>query len=183
MDPWDRPTFLRHLVSALGRGVLIAIVLPLLPAIFLAYSLPATLALIGSGLVLEYGAAPAGLVLGLPPLFVFYVLMCTETGIFLGLFDIFDTIGHTSPRVAGFLDRTKEFVHRHSLAEKYGILGLVPCEVIVGVYANAPVSWVLGWKKYPALLITMAAYSVCLVITILAAVGFFQAFFPGVVHP
>jgi hypothetical protein len=183
METWDRITFLHHIVAALGKGVLIAIILPFLPAVLFGYSLTATLALIGSGLVLEYGAAPVGLTLGLSPVVVFYVLMCTETGIFLGLFDIFDTIGHTSPRVAGFLERTREFIHHHSLAERYGILGLIPGEIIVGVYANAPVAWVLGWKKYPALLITMAAYVVCLVISILATVGFFQTFFPGLVHP
>jgi len=183
MKIWDRTTFLQHIASALGRGILIAIILPILPALLLGYSLTSTLALIGSGFVVEYGAAPVGLALGLSPLFVFYVLMCTETGIFLGLFDIFDTIGHTSPAVAGFLDRTREFTHRHSLAERYGIVGLVPCEIIVGVYANAPVSWVLGWHEYKSLLITMAAYVPCLVLTILASVGLLQVYFPGLVHP
>src|SRR5512145_3024225 len=152
MDFWDRTTFIRHIVAALGRGVLIAIILPLIPAIFFGYSLTSTLALIGSGLVIEYGAAPVGIALGLPTLFVFYVLMCTEIGIFIGLFDIFDTIGHTSKPVADFLGQSREFTHRHELAERYGILGLIPCEIIVGVYANAPVSWLLGWNKYKSLL-------------------------------
>jgi hypothetical protein len=183
METWDRATFLRHIVSALGRGVLVAIIFPLLPVILFGIPLMPTLALIGSGLVIEYGAAPVGIALGLPPLFVLYALMCTETGIFLGLFDIFDTIGHTSEPVAGFLERSREFIHRHSLAERYGILGLIPCEILLGVYINAPVSWVLGWKEYPSLIITMAAYGVCLVITILATVGLLSGYFPGLVHP
>jgi hypothetical protein len=183
MEAWDRATTLRHITAALGKGIFIAVLLPILSAILFGIPLMPTLALIGSGLIIEYGAAPVGITLGLSPLFVFYVLMCTETGIFLGLFDIFDTIGHTSAPVAGFLDRTRESVHRHSLTERYGILGLIPCEIIIGVYANAPVSWVLGWRKDHSLIITMAAYGVCLILTILATVGLLQAYFPGLVHP
>ena len=182
MDLWDRATTLRHITAALGRGIFVAILLPLLPVILFGIPLMPTLALIASGLVIEYGAAPVGITLGLPPLMFFYVLMCTETGIFLGLFDIFTTIGHSSARVAGFLEGTKEFVHRHSLAGRYGILGLIPCEVLLGVYINAPVSWVLGWNEYKSPLITMAAYVVCLVITILATMGVLQMYFPGMVH-
>jgi hypothetical protein len=182
MEIWDRATFLRHIMAALGRGIFIAIILPLLPVIIFGIPLMPTLALIASGLVIEYGAAPVGLALGLPPLVVFYVLMCTETGIFLGLFDIFDTIGHSSPRVAAFLDNSREFVHRHALAERYGILGLIPCEVLLGVYINAPASWVLGWRKDYSLLITMVAYVLCLLVTILATAGLLQMYFPGLVH-
>jgi hypothetical protein len=169
-------------MAALGKGIFIAIILPLLPVIIFGIPLMPTLALIASGLVIEYGAAPVGLALGLPPLVVFYVLMCTETGIFLGLFDIFDTIGHSSPRVAAFLDNSRKFVHQHALAERYGILGLFPCEVLLGVYINAPASWVLGWRRDYSLLITMAAYVLCLIITILATGGLLQMYFPGLVH-
>ncbi len=182
MELWDRYLFLRHIAAALARGVFIAIVLPLLPVLLFGYSLMPTLALIGSGFLLEYGAAPVGIALGLPPLFVFWVLMCTECGIFLGLFDIFDSIGHTWPPVARFLEKTRQFVHTSSLAERYGILGLIPCEIIIGVYANAPVSWVLGWPRYRSLAFTMAGYIPSLVLTILATVGLLGLYFPGLVH-
>jgi hypothetical protein len=183
MDFWNRSTFLRHIGAALGRGVLIAIVLPLLPVLFFGLPLMPTLILIGTGFVVEYGAAPVGLTLGLPPVFVFYVLTCTETGIFLGLFDIFDTIGHTSAPVAGFLEKTRQLLHDNALAERYGILGLIPCEILIGVYANAPVAWLLGWREDHSLTLTMAAYLVALAVTILATAGLLQMYFPGLVHP
>ena len=83
MEFWDRYLFLRHIAAALVRGVVIAIVLPLVPALLFGYPLVPTFALIGSGFLLEYGAAPVGIALGLSPLFVFWVLVCTEIGIFL----------------------------------------------------------------------------------------------------
>ncbi|MGA2122667.1 MAG: hypothetical protein ABSG49_11620 [Methanoregula sp.] len=182
MESWDRHTFPRHIGAALGKGVLIALILPLLPVLFLGFPLAPTLALIGSGLLIEYGAAPVGLAFGLPPLFVFYVLMCTETGLFLGLFDIFDTIGHTYAPVTRFLEKTRQAGHQSAAVERYGILGLIPCEIIIGVYANAPVSWVLGWPKYRSLLFTMAGYVPSLILTILATIGLLGIYFPGLVH-
>jgi len=179
MELWNRYIFLQHIVVALARGMLIAIVLPLIPAVIFGYPLLPTLAVIGSGFLLEYGAAPVGIALGLTPLFVFWVLMCTEIGIFLGLFDIFDSIGHTSPPVAGFLEKSRHFIQKFSLAERYGILGLIPCEIIIGVYANAPVSWVLGWHKYRSLALTMAGYIPSLVLTILVSIGLLGMTFPG----
>jgi hypothetical protein len=183
MEFWDRYLFLRHIAAALARGVSVALVLPLLSVLLLKEPLMPTLALIGSGFVIEFGAAPVGIALGLSPLFVFWVLMCTEIGIFIGLFDIFDAVGHTWHPAADFLVRTKQFIHRHSLADRYGILGLVPCEILIGVYANAPVSWVLGWPKVRSLLFTMAGYVPCLILTILATNGLLTLYFPGVVHP
>lgn len=182
MEFWDRYLFLRHIAAALARGVFIAIVLPLVPVLLFGYPLLPALVLIGSGFLLEYGAAPVGIGLGLTPLFVFWVLMCTETGIFLGLFDIFDSIGHTSPPVAGFLEKTRHFTDTSSLVRKYGIFGLIPCEIIVGVYANTPVSWVLGWPRYRSLAFTMAGYIPSLILTILATVGLLGMSFPGLVH-
>jgi uncharacterized membrane protein len=182
MEFWDRYLFLRHIVAALARGIIIAIVLPLLPVLLFGYPLMPAIALVSSGLLLEYGAAPVGLALGLTPVFVFWVLMCTECGIFLGLFDIFDSVGHTWPPVARLLEKTRQVVHRYSLAERYGIVGLIPCEIIIGVYANAPASWVLGWDKYRSLAFTMAGYIPSLVLTIFATIGLLGRFFPGLVH-
>ena len=182
MEFWDRYLFLKHIAAALARGVFIAIVLPLIPVLLFGYSLMPTLALIGSGFLLEYGAAPVGIALGLSPLFVIWVLVCTETGIFLLLFDIFDSVGHTWPPVAGLLETTRQFIHRHSFAERYGILGLVPCEIIIGVYANTPVSWVLGWNRYRSLAFTMIGYIPCLILTVLATIGLIGMYFPGMVH-
>jgi len=179
MEPWDRGTSLRHIGRALGRGVACALVLPLIPAFLLGYSLSSTLALVGSGLLIEYGAAPVGIALGLPPVFVFYVLVCTETGIFLCLFDIFDTIGHTWEPAIRLLEKTRQLVHQSAIVERYGILALGPSAILFGVYINAPAAWVLGWREEYALFLTMAAYGLALTVTIFLTVGLFQVYLPG----
>ena len=181
MELWDRSTFIRHIVAALGRGVLVAVIFPLVPVLLFGIPLAPTLALIGSGLLIEYGAAPVGIALGLSPLFVFYVLMCTETGIFLGLFDIFDTIGNTYEPAKRFLETSRQYVHQSASVERYGILALIPCVVLLGVYVNAPASWVLGWREDHALLITLAAYCGALVITIILTIGVIRMNLPGLV--
>jgi len=181
MELWDRNTSLRHIAKALGRGIFCALVLPLVPVFLFGLPLSPALALIGSGLLIEYGAAPVGIALGLSPLFIFYVLMCTEIGIFLGLFDIFDTIGHTYEPVTRFLENTRKTVFQSATIERYGILALVPSEILLGVYINAPAAWVLGWREDHALVLTMAAYCLALVITIFLSIGLFQVYLPGMV--
>jgi uncharacterized membrane protein len=183
MQFWDSTTFLKKTGAALGRGVLLILVFPILPAILLGYSLTATLAMIGASLLIESTAAPVGIALGLSPYFVFYVLVCTESGIFLCLYDIFDTIGHTSPRVAGFLEKSRHVADGSPTVKKYGILGLIPLEIVLGVYANAPVAWVLGWREDHSLLLTLAGYLPQLIITIAICVGLISLNIPGLVNP
>jgi len=168
--------FLQKIAGALGRCVLLAVVLPLVPVLLFGLPPAPALALITGGFLIEYGAAPIGIALGLPPLFVFYVLICTETGIFLGLFDIFATIGKTSAPVARFLEKTHQLARSSEVTEKYGILGLVPCEILLGVYICAPLSWVMGWREYLSLAITIAGYCAALILTILATIGLLGVF-------
>jgi len=182
MESWDSATILKKTGAALGRGILLILIFPLVPAILLGYSLAGTLAMIGTSLLLESTAAPVGIALGLSPYFVFYVLVCTESGIFLCLYDIFDTIGHSSPRVAAFLAKSRHVADSSPAVKKYGILGLVPLEILIGVYANAPVAWVLGWREDHSLLLTLIGYLPQLIITIAICMGLLSINLPGLVH-
>jgi uncharacterized membrane protein len=183
MELWDKSTFLRHITAALGRGILVAVVIPLAAAVLLGNPAGPVLALIGSGLVIEYGAAPVGIALGLSPLLVFFILLCTETGIFLGLYDIFDSVGHTYAPVMRFLEKSRGYARSSAMIERYGILGLVPCVILVGVYVNAPVAWLLGWREDHALLVTIAGYALALAVTVWAATSLVQAAVLGLVIP
>jgi uncharacterized membrane protein len=183
MEFWDRTIILKKTGSALGRGILLILILPLIPVLVFGYPLMPALAMIGSSLIVESTAAPVGIALGLSPLFVFYVLVCTEAGIFLCLYDIFDTIGHSSPRVAQFLEKSRHYAHGSANVENYGIFVLVPCEILIGVYANAPLAWVLGWREDHALILTMIGYLPQLIITIWICIGLLQLNIPGLVLP
>jgi hypothetical protein len=169
-------------VGGLGKVILFALILPFLLAVLLGYPFLLTLALIGSGFLLEYGAAPVGIALGLNPFFVGWVLVCAEIVIFFGLFEILDSLGHTWTPVTNFLEKGRQTVHRSILVEMHGIFGLISCEILIGVYANVPISWVLGWNKYLSLALTLIGYIPSLVLTILTTVGLVGAFFPGSLH-
>lgn len=161
-------SLLARLTGAISKGLMLVLIIPL--AASLAFSLPATttLALIGSTLVIEYGAAPVGVGLGLPPLFVFFVLTCVGLGVILALFDLFDSIGDHSERVRNFLEYSKKRAEGSAILAKYGIYGLVIVVLTLGFYISPPVAWICGWDRKRSILFTMAGY--CIVSAILIIV-------------
>jgi hypothetical protein len=168
---------LRLVSGALGVCVLLALVLPIVSAYLLGLSLVSVSALITSAFLIEYGAVPIGIGLGLPALYVLGAVISIEAGIFLGMYGIIDTIGQTSERVAGFLEKTKTIAGRSRMFSRYGILGLFPCEILIGVYICVPVSRLFGWQKGRSFMITMAGYCVAATITTLATLGLIRIFF------
>jgi hypothetical protein len=168
---------LRYLCGAITKGVVLVVVLPLAAAIIFAQPLPSTIALITSTLVIEYGAAPVGLGLGLPPVFVLYVLACVALEVTLSLFEIFDLLGTQSKRVARFLEKSAERAKHSPVLTKYGIYGLVPCVLTLGFYICPPVSWVLGWRRDLSIFLIMAGYIAISCVTILATPGLFSIIF------
>jgi len=169
--------YLEHMAGAIAKFVLLAIVLPLLPVVIFNLSLPATIALITSTFVIEYGAAPVGIGLGLHPFFVFYVLVCIASGVIFFMFDIFDTLGEHSERIANFLARSGERAKQSKILSKYGIYGLVPCVMTLGFYVCPPVAWVFGWRRDFSILLTMAGYIGISLVTVLLSLGIFDLLF------
>ena len=168
----------RHLGFAVVKFVLIGLALPLIPVFLFGQSLPATIALMTSAFIIEYGAAPVGIVLGMNPIVVLWVILCITAGVTLLLFDIFTLIGNHSARVAEFLKKAGERAERSKILKKYGIYGLIPCVWILGFYACPPVSWVLGWDRTRSFIVIMAGETLASVVTILASVGILKIFFP-----
>jgi hypothetical protein len=165
-----------HIAVALAKLLLLAVALPLLFTFLFGLSLPATLALIGSTLVIEYGAAPVGIGLGLHPIYVLFTLTCIAFGVTLFLFDILDTLGEHSERVAGFLKRSEERGRNSPILSKYGIYGLVPCVMTLGFYVCPPISCVFGWKRDLSILMIMTGYTGISIATILLTLGIFDLF-------
>jgi len=163
--------------GALGVCVLLALVLPIVSAYLLGLSLVSVFALIASAFLIEYGAVPIGISLGLPSLYVLCAVTCIEAGIFLGIYGIIDAFGQTSKRVAGFLEKIKTISGRSKMFDRFGIFGLFPCEILLGVYICAPVSRLLGWQKGRSFAITMAGYCVAATMTTLATLGLIRVFF------
>jgi hypothetical protein len=169
--------YVEHLIGALAKIILLAVVLPLLPVIIFNLSLPATLALMTSTFVIEYGAAPIGIGLGLHPMYVLFILTCIAIGVNLFLFDIFDALGEHSGHVAKFLEKSSKRVQQSRFLSKYGIYGLVPCVMTLGFYVCPAVAWVFGWRRDISILLTMAGYVAISLVTVLLSLGIFDLLF------
>jgi hypothetical protein len=158
----------------IAKGIILAVVLPIVPALVFNIPLPSVLALIASTFIIEYGAAAAGIGMGLPPLYVLYAVTCIALGVTLTLFNIFDLLGRNSERVSDFLAKSSERAGRSVFLKKYGIYGLVPCVITLGFYVCPPVSRVMGWSQNRSILLIMGGYIAISVVTILATLGFFK---------
>ena len=169
--------YLEHLWGALARFGLIAIILPVIPVVIFNLSLSATLALMTSTFVIEYGAAPVGIGLGLPPFFVFHVLVCIASGVLFFMLDIFDTQGEHSERIAKSLAGSGEKAWQSKILSKFGIFGPVPCVMTLGFYACPPIAWVFGWRRDLSIVMTMAGYAAISIVTILVSLGIFGMVF------
>ncbi len=172
----DRMHYAGHIAAALAELLVLAVFLPFLFAFLLGYSLAPVAALIASTLVIEYGAAPVGLALGLTPPFVLFTLCSVALGITLFLFSIIDTIGEHSERVRAFLERSAERGRRSRILTTYGICGLIPCVVTLGFYLCPPIAGVFGWKRDLSIVMIMAGYTGISIATILITLGFFDIF-------
>jgi hypothetical protein len=177
MECGTLPPYLRNLAVAIARGLVLVVFLPFAAAILFTQPFPSTAALITSTLVIEYAAAPIGIGLGLHPAFVLLVVSAVALGVTLFLFDLFDTLGRHSERVARFLVRSEEKVRQSKFITKYGIYGLVPCVLTLGFYVCPPVSWALKWQRDQAIVLIMGGFIAISGILILATLGFFRVIF------
>lgn len=171
-------SFLARLTGAVSKGIMLALVIPLAAALFFVIPTIPTLVLIGTTLLIEYGAAPVGVGLGLPPLFVFFVLTCVALGVILLLYDLFDSIGDHSERVRAFLERSRKRAAESAILAKYGIYGLVIVVLTLGFYICPPIAWVCGWDRKRSILFTMAGYCAITAILILVTGDVLRLIFP-----
>jgi hypothetical protein len=90
------------------------------------------------------------------------------------MFDIFDTLGEHSERIANFLAGSGERARQSKVLSQYGVYGLVPCVMTLGFYACPPIAWVFGWRRDLSILMTMAGYAAISIVTILVSLGIFD---------
>lgn len=158
----------------------IVIALPLPVAYLQGAPVPVTLALMGSTFVIEYGAAPVGILGGLDPLFVLFVLACIALGVTLLLFAFCGLLEDRWPFFARFVARTRERAQSSAILARYGILGLVPLVMILGFYFCAPAACIFGWRRDHATILILAGYLIAALITILATRGVLSALGAGI---
>jgi hypothetical protein len=165
---------MRDLMMTITKGILLAVILPLVPVFIFNISLPSALALITGTFVIEYGAAALGVGMGLHPLYILYTLTFVALGVTLTMFDVFNLLGRHSERVSRFLKNSSDRAGNSAFLKKYGIYGLVPCVMTLGFYACPPVSWVMGWSQNRSIVLIMGGYIIISIVTILATMGFLK---------
>ena len=102
------------------------------------------LAVISGTLLLEYAAVVVGIALSIDDALVFCIVSLVAAGIIFFQLSLFDNIGKSSPRVAGFLERTRRKYGSSPVVKKYGVIALFPGILVVGFYI-CPGSNMASW--------------------------------------
>jgi uncharacterized membrane protein len=135
-------------------------------------------ALIPATLVLEYGATPVGITLGMNPACV----LAISTSICLGatslLLDLFDLAGQHSAWLSGLLAKARERTDRSLALSRYGKFALVPLVLTLGIYICAPVAWIMGWPRRQSIVLITTGYSVGATAMILISMGIIRLVIP-----
>jgi hypothetical protein len=120
------------------------------PAVLaLVFGMPAssTYGLAAATFVIEYGAAAAGIALGMHPVAVFLAVNAVSLGIVLACYACLDALADRSPRLQSFAGRMAETCSRSRGASTYGPLVLVPGMLAFDFYVCAPAAWCIGWTR------------------------------------
>ena len=138
----------------------IAIVIPIVAGVLAGIKAGAMVGFIFSMFALQAIAAPLGVPLGLSPPQILFVMAFFGIGIILAVYEICQTLGTSSRRVAGFIDKIRQKTEKYPWLSKYGS---VSCFLIVwipgiGLYGTPVISWLLSWKRIPSIIFTFAGF-------------------------
>lgn len=164
-----------------GTCAFLALVVPFLLALLLGIRSDHLLALLGSTLLIESGAPVAGVALGLPPGVVLVLVCSVALGVVLLIFTLLDTLDAESPRVSNLIELVQRRYIRSKILQTYGIYGLVPGMVILGVWICPPIAWLVGWDRKRAVLLMMIGFTIAATGTLAVATGlvrFLPVFLP-----
>ena len=134
-----------------------------------------TLALIGSTLLIEYGAVLPGLVLEVPPVLLIAVMTSIASGVILASLELFDYFSARSEKLRRFLERIQgsragKVIHR------YGIWGLIPGIIIAGFYVCPALAWIFAWERRIAVAMMIGSFILSCVLVLLLSLGVLTMF-------
>jgi hypothetical protein len=175
---------IRSILVLHGLLILITgcIIIPLASGFATGIPLDLTLALIGSTLLIEYGAVIAGTALTLPLSFSFLVVLSVGWGAIIAQFPLFDAFAKGEGRVFAFITRVKS--RGDGCGEgvwyiRWGVLGLAPSTIVLGFYFTPAIAWLLGWRRDIALVMMLTGYTLATVITAGVTAGVVSLAFPN----
>lgn len=160
----------RDSVIALG----ISGIAPILAGFFFMVSPASVLALISATLVLEYGAVFIGNALGMDNALILLTVSLVAAGIIFFQLSLFDFVGNSTPRVAGFLERIHGKYGSSRYIKKYGIFALIPGMLVAGFYVCPAVAWLLGWDRRIAFILMAGTFCAASVFLLPVSEGLIQ---------
>jgi len=157
------------LAAALGLVLLTPAVL----ALVFGMPVSSVYGLAAATFVIEYGAAGAGIALGMHPAAVFAAVNAVSLGIVLASYACLDAMADRSLRMQSFAQRMAEKCCHSRWTSTYGPLALVPGMLVLGFYVCAPAAWCLGWSRSRAIPAMIAGESIGTLVTMAAVEGLF----------
>jgi uncharacterized membrane protein len=151
----------------------ITIILPILVGVLAGQPAGSMVGFLFSCFALQAIAAPIGLRVGLTPLETVLFMAFFGIGLILGVFEMVQTLGTSSKKVASFIDKIKQKTSKYPFITKYGS---VTCFLIVwipgiGLYGTPVIAWLLSWKRVPSTIFTFLGFmSGCFTFLFLAGV-------------
>lgn len=130
--------------------------------------------LAATAFAIEYGAAAAGIALGMHPAAVFVVVNAVSLGVVLGCYACLDALAERSPRLESFARSMAEKCCRSRWTSVYGPLALVPGMLVLGFYVCAPAAWCLGWTRRRAIAAMIAGEMAGSLVSMAAVLGVFM---------
>jgi uncharacterized membrane protein len=151
----------------------ISVILPVSAGVLFGATAASMVGFLFSAFALQAISAPVGLRAGLSPPETLVFMALFGIGLILGVFEICQTLGTRSKRVASFIDKIKQKTSKYPILSKYGP---VSCFLLVwipgiGLYGTPVIAWLLSWKRISSSIFTFLGFmSGCFTFLFLAGV-------------
>jgi ACR3 family arsenite transporter len=162
---------IKKLSRAIFFFVIIAVAIPLLVGTLTGTTASSILSLISSTFILQAGAPVVGVALGISYPVILITMVCFALGMTLAVFEICDSLSSSSQRVQKSLEKVEKASEKYPQVQKYGVIS---CFFIAwippfGIYGAPSFAWLMNWKRLPATIIIVSAFTIASVFVLFFA--------------
>lgn len=156
----------RPVLKKIGKAIMFFVVFAMaIPiALGLIFGVPPgkILSLIGSTILLQAGAPPVGVGLGLTNPTIIVIMACFALGMVAAISEACDSLATSSERVRAWIDNMEQKTREYPQIQRFGPVSCILIAWIpgIGLYGTPVISWVLRWKRIPSTLFTVAGFTI-----------------------
>ncbi|MDD1653276.1 MAG: hypothetical protein LUQ64_01885 [Methanomicrobiales archaeon] len=162
MEEGGKRAVLKKIGKAIMYFIVFAMAVPIGLGLLLGVSVGAILSLIGSAVLLQAGAPPIGLALGLEPVGIIIIMACFALGMVLAVREACESLALSSDRVKAWIDSMEEKTRKYPQIQKYGPISCILIAWIpgIGLYGTPIISWILKWKRITSTVFTVLGFTI-----------------------